>query len=211
MVSVSEVVDQLIEHYFLFFLFVFVLKYLLIVVSVFSLMKRRSIKFKFLVFVPIVNSSYCLGCLSDSINSDYFNETKARFVLLMLKIIFFCSVFILIQIIKVQMPDFRAKFVRFVLGDYYINDLLKVFYSSQITCYVLAFTLTVALVYLIYLFKIYYNIYSEYSVKTAKLMLLGAVFGYVFFKFYFLPDFFIYLIKGRPSKFEELNKVRNFL
>ena len=210
-INVNDALLQVSNYFFLFFLFVFVLKYLLIASSLFYLMKKRSIKFKFLVFIPIVNSSYCLGSLSDSINADYFNETKSRFLLLMLKIIFLCSNLILIQTVKMQLPDFRIKLIQFILGDYYVFDLIKVFYSSKVACYVLLVTVVVAMIYLIYLFKTYYNVYSEYGGAASKLMLLGAIFSYLFFKFYFLPDLFIYLIKGRFSKIEELNRVKNFL
>ena len=192
--------EGILNYLFLFFLFVGVLKFLIVSFSVFCLMKRRGIKFKFLAFVPVVNSTYCLASVSDSINSNYFNETKSRFLLLMLKIIFLCSVLILCQVIAVKLTGV-------ILGDYYIGDLVQFFLSSDVACYVLNFTVVVALIYLIYLFKIYYNIYSEYGGPAATPMLLGAIFSYVFFKFYFVPDLFIYLIRNKNSKFEKLNAV----
>ena len=199
--------EDILNYLFLFFLFVCVLKFLLVSFSVFCLMKRRGIKFKFLAFVPVVNSTYCLASVSDSINSNYFNETKSRFLLLMLKIIFLCSVLILWQVVSVKLPDFQIKLTGVILGDYYIGDLVQFFLSSDVACYVLNFTVVVALIYLIYLFKIYYNIYSEYGGPAAKPMLLGAIFSYVFFKFYFVPDLFIYLIRNKNSKFEKLNAI----
>lgn len=207
----EESVGAVLNYLFLFFLFVFVLKFLLVAFSVFSLMKRRGVKLKFLAFVPVVNSTYCLASVSDSINSDYFNETKSRFLLLMLKIIFLCSTLILVQIISIELPDFKFKLAGLILGDYYVGDLVTVLCSSRVACYALNFTVVVALIYLVYLFKIYYNIYSEYGGAASKIMLLGAVFSYVFFKFYFLPDLFLYLIRNKVSKFEKLNGVRSFV
>lgn len=211
LIAIDEVGQQVLGYLFLFFLFVSALKYLLVAFGVFDFMGRRKIKCRFLAFVPVVNSSYCLASVSDSINSDYFNKTNSRLVLLMLKLIFLGSVFILVQAIRNQLPDFKFKLVGLIIGDYYVYDLLRVFYSSRVACYILAFTLIIAIIYLIYLFKIYYNIFSEYGGSYSKLMFFGSIVSYIFFKFYFFPDLFIYLIRKRTSKFEELNKVKNFL
>ena len=58
----------------------------------------------------------------------------------------------------------------------------------------------------IYFFVMYSNIFNEYCGKWNKVALFCSIFGYIFFKLFFLPDLFLYLFRNKASKFEKLNK-----
>lgn len=217
-----EMVDRMFVDRFyravVFFAFGLVLRYIFSAIANFNLMKRRKIKMKFLAFVPMVSSTYALGSISDSINENYFNKTFSRFVILMLRIIQFCGFFFLFYFLSSRLPNFSiGRVFEFFVGDtlmtsaYEIDQLFGNMFDFYFVCCCLVFCLVITIIYLIYLFRIYYNIFSEYGSGLHKFLIFISIFGFIFARFVFLPDFLVLLIGRRQSRFEKLNSSKNYV
>lgn len=196
------------------FIIMLTLKYIFSALSFFALMNKRKMPHKYIAFVPILNSTFTLGNISDSINKDYFKKTFNRLVLLMswlMSMIFGCvSMFLL----KIYIPDLHEKILNSVLYSNsslditHVNVVLPSYYI-RIIIFVCSFLFILSLIINFVLsFSCFYTIYKEYNKNYSLTYILLAIFCNCFLSLKFIPPLLVLLIYKNTTVFDFLNKIK---
>ena len=191
-----------------------ILKYIFCALSFFSLMGRRKMSHKYIAFIPVVNSTFTLGHVSDSINKNYFKKTFNKFFLLISWLMSTILSAVSIMLLKNYNPDFYEKFFNSILKEnsnfnITTSDFSSLSSSVRVIIFVCTFLFIVSLITNFVLsFSCYYTIYKEYSKNYSGTYLLLAIFGSCFLNLKFIPSLLVFLISKNTPIFEFLNKVK---
>lgn len=193
---------------------VIILKYIFSTLSCFSLMQKRKMSYKFIAFLPIINTTVGLGNLSDSINRNYFKKTFNRFFILFSYLLSIISGVLSLFLLKHYLPDFYDQFLNSILNqDYNLNiprpnfSVVPSFVCFAIFICLLIFVISL-IANLILKFSCLYCIYREYSKNRSVIYLLLAIVGSYFFSLKFIPSLLVFLIRRNTPSFELLNELK---
>lgn len=196
------------------FIAIIILKCIFSALSFFSLMKKREMPHKYVAFVPILNSTFALGNLSDSINKNYFRKTFNRFFLLIswLMSAVFGSVSVIL--IKSYIPNLYEKLLESILKPNSNLDITHVNFSFpsyhiRLTILVCLFLFVLSLIVSFVLnFSCFYTIYKEYNKSYSTIYIFLAIFCSSFLGLKFVPSVLVFIISKNTPVFEFLNKVK---
>ncbi len=196
------------------FIAMLILKYIFSMLSFFSLMSKRKMSHKYIAFIPILNSTFTLGNISDSINKNYFRKTFNRFFLLISWLTSTIFGGVSIFLMKSYIPDLYEKIldsvlepnsnldithVDFSLPSYYIRIIILVCSFLFILSLIINFVLN---------FSCFYTIYKEYNKNYSSTYILLAIFGSCFLSLKFIPSLLVLLIHKNTPVFVYLNKIK---
>lgn len=190
------------------------LKYIFSALSFFSLMKKRKIPHKYIAFIPILNSTFTLGNMSDSINRDYFRKTFNRFFLLISWLTSAIFGFVSIFLMKIYIPDLYDKILNFILDSDSDLDIKHVnfalpSYHIRIAILVCSLLFVLSLIINFVLnFSCFYTIYKEYNKNYSSTYILLAIFCSCFLNLKFVPSLLVLLIHKNTPVFAFLNKIK---
>lgn len=179
-------------------------------------MKQRNMKYKFLAFIPFINTSFVLGAISDSINSNYNQKTNYKYILLALKILLFTSFFVVVYLLYNHDPSFIEKIsagTNIQNGDY-LNALswLSLLPSPNLFLISIFFFiyLSSAFIGLIVSYNTFYNIYREYDEKRSKIYIVIAILFAFMFNIKFISPFIVFMMRNNTPMFNLLNTKNSF-
>lgn len=196
------------------FIAMLTLKYIFSALSFFSLMNKRKMQHKYIAFIPVLNSTFTLGNISDSINRNYFKKTFNKFFLLISWLMSTIFGGISIFLLKTYIPDLYEKILNSVLEPNSNLDITHVnfsvpSYSIRLIIFVCSFLFIISLITNFVLnFSCFYTIYKEYNKNYSSTYILLAIFGSCFLSLKFIPSLLVLLIFRNTPVFEFLNKVK---
>ncbi len=196
------------------FVAMLILKYVFNTLSFFSLMKKRKMSHKYIAFIPILNSTFTLGNISDSINKNYFRKTFNKFFLLMLWVISIVSGATSMVLIKNYIPDLYEKLLESILKPSSNLDIAHVNFSFpsypiRLIILVCLFLFILSLIINFVLkFSCFYTIYKEYNKNYSTTYILLAIFCSCFLGLKFIPSLLVLIVSKNTPVFEFLNKVK---
>lgn len=196
------------------FVTMLILKYIFSALSFFSLMNKRKMQHKYIAFIPVLNSTFTLGNISDSINRNYFRKTFNKFFLLISWLMSTIFGGISIFLLKTYIPDLYEKILNSVLEPNSNLDITHVnfalpSYHIRIAIFVCSLLFVLSLIINFVLnFSCFYTIYKEYNKNYSSTYILLAIFGSCFLSLKFIPSLLVLLIFRNTPVFEFLNKVK---
>lgn len=191
-----------------------ILKYVFCAMSFFLLMSKRKMSHKFISFIPVLNSTFALGNMADSINENYFKKTFNKFFLLISW--FSATMFGAVSIIlfKIYNPNFYQKILSSILeesSNFNITNSDLSFLSPSVRTIIFICTLLFIISIItnfVLNFSCYYTIYKEYNKNYSVMYILLAIFCGCFLGFKFIPPLLVFLVSKNTPVFEFLNKVK---
>lgn len=190
------------------------LKYVFSSLSYFSLMHKRKMSCRFIAFIPIINTTFALGNLSDSINKNYFKKTFNRFFVLVSYSLSIISGILSLFLLQYYFPDFYERFLDSILNQNYNLNIPRPDFSLvpslvrvTILICILVFLLSI-IANLILNFSCFYSIYKEYSRDSCILYTLLAIWGSCFLNLKFVPSLLVFLMRRNTPAFELLNELK---
>ncbi len=191
-----------------------ILKYTFSALSYFSLMHKRKMSYKFIAFIPFINTTVALGNLSDSINKNYFKKTLGKFWLPVSYVLAIASGALSLVLLRCYLPDFYEKFLNSILNQNYdINiprpnfSLVPTLVGFAILACVLVFTISI-IANLVLNFSCFYSIYKEYSKDRFVIYILLAIAGDCFLGLKFVPSLLVFFMRRNTPNFELLNELK---
>ena len=193
---------------------IFLLKYVFSAMSYFCLMSTRNMRFKYLAFVPIFNTTYVLGNIADSINKDYFAKSYFRFFLLVSYLTALVAGGLALFLMSKNIPNFEQFLFESLAsesrGFEVLNSTLNL-NSLQVNLLISLLILTFAAAStfnLVFSFWCFYIIYGEYSKAKSSSYTLMTIIGGGFLNIKFLPPLIVFTIRHNTPIFEFLNKAK---
>ena len=169
---------------------------------------------KYLAFVPIFNTTYILGNISDSININYFKRSYFRFSLLISYLTSIISGVLILIIISSHIPDFQKFFVDSLIYQSKSFEILKSIFDLNppyvgllILLLFLAF-LAASIFNFVFSFWCFSIIYTEYGKRKSNSYMLMAIICGAIFNIKFLRPLIVYMIRKNTPTFEFLNKIK---
>lgn len=196
------------------FVTMLIFKYIFSALSFFSLMRKRKMPNKYVAFIPILNSTFTLGNLSDSINKNYFRKTFNKFFLLISWLMSTISCSLSVILIKNYIPDLYEKLLESILKPSSNLDIAHFNFSFpsyhiRLIILVCLFLFILSLIInFVLIFSCFYTIYKEYNKSYSTMYILLAIFCSCFLGLKFVPSLLVYIISKNTPVFEFLNKVK---
>ena len=193
---------------------IFLLKYIFSAMSYFCLMCKRNMRFKCLAFVPIFNTTYVLGNISDSINKNYFIKSYFRFFLLISYLTALVAGGLALFIMSKNVPNFEQFLFESLAnessGFEALNSTINLnSFQVNILISLLILTFAAASTFnLVFSFWCFNIIYREYSKAKSSSYTLIAIIGGGFLNIKFLPPLIVFTIRHNTPIFEFLNKAK---
>ncbi len=199
--------------YLVFVVFIFsFLNYLYCALGCYNLLCNRKMKNKFLAFIPIVNSTYVVGSISDSINNDYFKETNSNVSLFLLKFVELFSISCLFVVLFFKTPNFRSEIIGWLMSDSFrILNLINIISKNTIAFIIFLFSVAISILFIVYKLMAYYNIFLEYGGKFKLVFFIFFILSYFIFRICSIHDIFIFIVSKHKSKFKELNEPKIYI
>ncbi len=193
---------------------IFLLKYIFSAMSYFCLMRKRNMRFKHLAFVPILNTTYVLGNIADSINKNYFIKSYFRFFLLISYLTALVAGGLALFVISKNIPNFEQFLLESLAnesrGFEVLNSTINL-NSLQVNLLIFLLILTFAIAStfnLVLGFWCFYIIYREYNKAKSSSYTLMTIIGGGFLNIKFLPPLIVFTIRHNTPIFEFLNKAK---
>lgn len=191
-----------------------ILKYTFSALSYFSLMHKRKMSYKFIAFIPFINTTVALGDLSDSINKNYCKKTFNRFWVPISYVLAIASGALSLVLLRCYLPDFYEKFLNSIFNQNYdLNiprpnlSLVPALVSFVILVCVIAFATSI-IINLVLNFSCFYSIYKEYSKDRFVIYILLAIVGDCFLGLKFVPALLVFFMRRNTPNFELLNELK---